>query len=272
MIAGVSMMKDEEDVAGDVIRHMAEEGLDLIIVADNQSTDNTRYELEKAKADVACEVIIMDDPVVAYLQSEKMTNLARLAAEKGATWIIPFDADEVWFAADSMSMYLNGFSDSVGQIQADLYNHFPTSLDGKEGSPFSRLQWRQAKPGALPKVAFRWNDKAVIEQGNHGVQNVPGFIVGGGFTVGSLLQIRHFPYRSWEQFKNKVINGSRAYAAMGGSVNQGAHWRSYGEILERHGEQALKEVFETWFHFLSPVDAGLIHDPAPILRWRHEET
>jgi len=267
MIAGISMMKDEEDVAGDVIRHMAEEGLDLIIVADNMSNDNTRHELEKAKAEVACEVIIIDDPVTAYLQSEKMTALAQRAAERGAIWVIPFDADEVWFSADSIGVYLDSLAGNVGQVQAELYNHFSTSLDGKEGSPFSRLQWRQVKPGALPKVAFRWNENVVIEQGNHAVQNVPGYSIS-GLGIKNGLEIRHFPYRSWEQFKNKVINGSRAYAETKGPLNQGAHWRSYGEILERHGEEALKEVFDTWFHFLSPVDAGLVHDPAPVLRWR----
>ena len=122
------------------------------------------------------------------------------------------------------------------------------------------MVWRQRTPGVLPKVAFRYEPGAVIEQGNHGVQlREPRRFKG--------LEIRHFPYRTEAQFIRKARTGAAAYAATDLPEMFGAHWRAYGQILERYGEEALGEVFRTHFHFLSPIDNGMIHDPAPYLRW-----
>jgi hypothetical protein len=123
------------------------------------------------------------------------------------------------------------------------------------------MVWRQPQPAPLPKVAYRFDSNAVIEQGNHGVKHpdpTPSDV---------RLEVRHFPYRSPQQMVRKALNGAAAYKASNLPKNMGAHWRSYGEIIERHGEEALHDVFREHFWYLSPVDAGMIHDPAPFLRW-----
>jgi hypothetical protein len=125
------------------------------------------------------------------------------------------------------------------------------------------IQWRERKPAALPKVAFRYRQGATIHQGNHGVD------LGKDVTTSHAgLEVRHFPYRSAEQFVRKARNGAAAYAATDLPYDVGAHWRGYGEILDRYGPEALQNVYRTWFWHLSPVDAGLIHDPAAYRRWR----
>jgi hypothetical protein len=120
---------------------------------------------------------------------------------------------------------------------------------------------RQPHRAPLPKVAFRWQDGAVIHQGNHGVT-----LPTAASSVGG-LEVRHFPYRSVEQFVRKARNGAAAYAATDLPVDVGAHWRSYGELLERYGEEVLHDVFRRHFWFLSPADAGMVLDPAPYCRW-----
>ncbi len=87
-------------------------------------------------------------------------------------------------------------------------------------------------------------------------------------TVSGVLQVRHFPYRSAAQFVRKAITGAAAYACTDLPPDQGAHWRAYGEIAERHGTEALADVFREHFWFRSPTDSGLVHDPAPYMRWR----
>lgn len=265
---GVTMMKDEEDVAYGVIAHMACE-LDGIIVADNNSTDNTRLELQRAKDELArsghalesvCQIEIVDDPEVGYYQSRKMTDLARRAVSYGADWIVPFDADEIWTAEHQIAKTLKEMPGHISVVTAALYNHFCTALDREQGTPFERIVWRQKQPGVLPKVAFRWASTATILQGNHAVVGTAGDTVGG-------LEIRHFPYRSWEHFRRKAINGAAAYAATDLSEHEGAHWRGYGQILERHGDEALREVYDRYYSFLSPVDEGMVLDPAPYRRW-----
>jgi hypothetical protein len=48
-IAAIGMFKNEADIAYATVISMAEEGVDVIIIADNMSTDNTLDELYKAK-------------------------------------------------------------------------------------------------------------------------------------------------------------------------------------------------------------------------------
>ena len=56
----VTMMKDEEDVADLVLYHLASQGVDGIIVADNMSTDSTSDKLHEAKKNLDIEVIIQN--------------------------------------------------------------------------------------------------------------------------------------------------------------------------------------------------------------------
>jgi hypothetical protein len=263
---GIAMMRDEEDVAGAVIEHMVGEGLNGIIVADNGSVDRTRQELLDRvdwAAAKGCRLVVQDDPERGYYQSAKMSRLADQAAAEGATWIVPFDADEIWVShRDRVAAVLREASADVAQ--AVLFNHFCTRVDDPaESNPFLRLRWRMRRPGALPKVAFRYQKGARIHQGNHGVD-----LPVGGQTSNHFLEIRHFPYRSAEQFIRKALNGGEAYAATDLPETEGAHWRQYKALHDGGGDAVLIEVFNTYFNFLSPIDEGLVLDPAPYLRWR----
>lgn len=258
----VTMVRDEADIIEGTIRHMADE-VDGLVVADNLSTDDTRKILDAVANDLTVPVVVLDDPDPGYRQSDKMTHLARHAVDLGATWIVPFDADELWYTpagriADVLA------STHVGIAEARLFNHFPTDVDPHEPDPFDRIIWRQPQPGALPKVAFKWQTDAVIEQGNHGVW-LPNKVL-----REPILEIRHFPYRSESQFIRKARNGAAAYRATNLPEEVGAHWRSYGDLLDRHGEAALLDVYHRYFQFLSPTDEGLTPDPAPYLRWQRK--
>jgi hypothetical protein len=263
----VTMVRDEADVIGGTIRHLINEGVDGIIVANNGSTDQTWGEAAAAAHGSGVQLRMVEDPEVAYYQSRKMTALASWAHDEGATWIVPFDADELWYARgeDRLADYLRSLPPKVGVVRAELYNHFATSIDVPDPSPFRSLVYRQREPGALPKVAVRWCPELVIHQGNHSATH-PAMSQPGG-AIDSAVELRHFPFRSFEQFVRKARNGAEAYKATDLDPSVGAHWRQYGEILERHGEDALREVWERWYHFLSPTDGGLVYDPAPFMRW-----
>lgn len=265
---GIAMMRDEADVAYATIVHMAEEGLEGIIVADNLSVDGTLAELERAAADVAehTRVVVLQDREPAYYQSDKMTALAGRAAALGADWIVPFDADELWLARDRISFVLGHLPDSAMVATAALYDHYPSAIDPQGDNPFLTIRWRRPDPAPLVKVAFRWQSGVRVLQGNHGV--VYPTVTPRQYPA---LLIRHFPYRTCSQFITKARNGAAAYAATTLPENEGAHWRQYGAILEREGEAGLEAVFRRWFWNLAPVQAGLILDPAPFRRWHTSE-
>jgi glycosyltransferase involved in cell wall biosynthesis len=254
---GVATVKDEADVIAGTLRHMADE-VDHLLVLDNGSTDGTREILADLKDDLP--LTIVDDPELGYWQSARMSRLAAQAADAGAEWIVPFDADELWVSpAGRVRDVLPHFGTPV--VLASLTNHFCTAIDPDDEDPFRRIGWRQPQAAPLPKVAFRWEPGATIHQGNHGV-TLP---VARGSRPG--LEIRHFPYRSAEQFIHKARNGAAAYRATDLPPTEGAHWRAYGDILDRLGEQGLAEVFNQHFFYLSPTDSGLVHDPAAYCRW-----
>lgn len=250
----VTMVKDEVDVIGYTLSHLANEGVAGIIVADNMSSDGTRDLLEGLT--LPCELKILEDTEVAYYQSRKMTALASSAFEFcGADWVIPFDADELWCSPGaSLAAALGNIGPSVDAVAAQLYNHFPSVGQPMDPNPFKSVVMRDSKPAPLPKVAIRSTPQEfVIHQGNHGVS--------GRTAVKSRLQVHHFPWRSYEQFESKVRNGYKAYVATDLPEEIGGHWRSYGRVLEEHGPDALRGIYETWF--TDPVDVRLIRDPAP---------
>ena len=95
VIAGISIVRDEGDVIGITLAHHVREGYGLLLVVDNNSTDDTRSVLRAAAA--ADERIVwFRDSSEAFHQADVLTGLADEAVKRGATWIVPFDADELW--------------------------------------------------------------------------------------------------------------------------------------------------------------------------------
>jgi hypothetical protein len=253
----VSLVKDELDILPFTLAHMLEQ-CDAIIVADNMSRDGTR-ELLHGWMDGRLTVI--DDLEPAYLQSEKMSALAERARGMGATWVLPWDSDEAWFARSGRRIadVLAGLPRDVLIVEADLWDHVPTSLDPDDANPLTRIGWRRSYPGPLPKVAVRAVDGVVIEQGNHGAwfphTDLPA-------KVSNLLTLRHYALRSPEQMIRKARNGGAAYAATTLPEHVGAHWRRWSML----SDEQLREVFERYY-FAADPEAGpmpLTFDPAPV--------
>lgn len=253
MVTAIAMVRDEADIVEHTVTRMLDQ-VDAVIVADNGSIDGTREILEDLP------ITLIDDPEPAYYQSRKMTALAARAAAAGADWIVPFDADELWYSPHGRIADVLACLDGQGAIvAATLYDHVATATDPDERDPTLRIGWRRRDSAELPKVACRPVLSATVHQGNHGASYPP------AGAIDDVLVVRHFPYRSAEQFITKVRNGAEAYAATDLPAGHGAHWRQYGAILETHGPEALGDVFRQWFWSPNPVaDATLIYDPCPV--------
>lgn len=256
----VMMVKDESDVIDQTIMHLFNSGIDGLVVADNRSTDGTRAQIASLARHF--NIALIDDDEIGYYQSRKITRLAGLAARFGAAWIIPVDADEIWYSLSDLNLADELRACPGDVISVPMWNHFCTLSDRPEGSPFERLVYRQEARNPLNKVAFRWCHERTIAAGNHHVLNASGQVIE---SAQYLIAIRHFPYRSARQFVNKARNGLAAYqAAPDLPESLGSHWRMYGQTLIDHGEEALIAHFQKHFFYHSPQREGMVYDPAPL--------
>lgn len=271
VVAGISMVKDEADIVGRTVAHMLGQ-VDVVLVADNASTDGTTRVLRDVEiADFVAgngevpgdRLIICYDEDPAYYQSRKMTHLAELARKLGADWVVPFDADEWWYSPDGRPIreVLAALPDHVTTVPAALYDHVATGHDSDDPDPVRRTGWRRRTALGLPKVACRTCLPVTIEAGNHGATYPTPRLVD---AVAPLLEVRHFPYRSADQFLRKVENGSAAYRLTDLPAGTGAHWRQYGQLLDEGGPDAVRDWFREHFWVFDPtVDTSLVYDPAP---------
>lgn len=250
---GISMVRDEADVIEATVRHMASQ-VDRLIVADNGSVDGTTEILHALADELPLHVV--DDPEVGYYQSRKITVLAARAGHEGAAWVVPFDADEAWYSPHGRIADVLAEHHLASIAAAELYDHVPTGQDTADGDHLDRITWRRREAAALPKVAVRPYPRVNIHQGNHGADF--------GGRVDGLLVVRHYPYRSTEQFVSKARNGAAAYAATDLPYSEGQHWRDYGALLDGGGPEVLHDVFRRHFWVHDPTARpDLICDPCP---------
>jgi len=245
------LVKDEADVIGHTIAWLKTQ-VDHIIVMDNLSTDGTREIIEESG------VQLLDDHEVAYYQSAKTTKMARMALEQGHQWVLPCDADEIWHTGDikvPIRDWVAGVTDCQ-VIRANLFHHWPSIFDRPETeNPIERICWRSRVPGSLPKVMARTAGDLVIDAGNHGAKYLTEVVIASG------LNIRHFSWRTEQQYLTKIRNGELAYAATTLDPSIGEHWRQW----ENKTDEEILGWYRRWALRSDPgTDETLIYDPAPL--------
>jgi hypothetical protein len=201
--------------------------VDAILVADNSSTDDTGALLAKLASSHPLYVAYDREP--GHLQGIKMNLLCDAARRAGADWLIPFDADEFWFAP---SRSLRDFFRSCKAhiVRARMHNLFPAP-----GVAFGEGPWPlETAPHQSTKCAFRSHKYAQLSEGNHNVRR-PGWSTDG-------LRILHVPWRSYEQFRRKSLQGREALSCNSLAPTVGEHWRHLGSLPEEAARQAWSSI------------------------------
>ena len=182
----ICAVKDEADIFGDTLAHMLAQGVEGVVISDGMSTDGTRDIIERAGYDGGL-IVSIDDPDPIFRQAATMNRLAGMAADRGATWIVPFDADEYWSSCDGtpIASTLCSLDASVVVAYAQMFEY----VDHVRRLP---------DPKPLPKVAYRWNPLARLTMGQHSVEGVHGYGRPG------VLVCREIQFRNREHYKKKV--------------------------------------------------------------------
>ena len=191
-IFGVSVVRDEADIIGTTIRYHLALGLDRILVIDNGSSDGTDEVLQELAKDQRVQWTREEGPCC---QAEMTTQLAREACAAGASWIVPFDADEFWYAPCRQFRQVLENS-SAGALRAQVI-HYIQSREQLESTPECLLTMTRRAPRMIgppdqcyalvesrqiaqievmysPKWVSRASRDLIIEQGNHWASNFPG--------------------------------------------------------------------------------------------------
>lgn len=251
---------NEPDVLFPNIKHLLYE-VDEILIRDRESEPELKEQLRTFAAQDERVIVEDDDGRYRHDQSRLMTHMATQARERGHEWVIPIDPDEFWYANGTpLNQMLGGVSKDVAVVQAELYNHVSSSEDLRGKNPFRTIVYRQKFPLPLGKIAARCRPDLTIGAGNHHARTR-----GIGLSVGPLLVVRHFPYRTEDQFVEKVRSNYNEIKKSNLPEGFGVHIRAYGKCLEEEGEEALRNHFRHWFYSRDPKeDDSLICDPAPV--------
>jgi hypothetical protein len=252
----VAMVRDEADIVGPVLARIRRE-VDHILVADNRSTDGTLEILRSTEG-----VTVLADPDPEFAMGRKLTALAQIARQRGASWIVPFAADEVLLARDGgrVADALAALPDDVLLAQAVVFDHVPTGQDPEGEDPIARMVYRRPDPKVMTRLAFRARPDLRIGHGGHTATFRD---VGKPRVAEGLLVIRHFGVRSPEQFVRKTEIAAEGFAVTDLPPLTSIHRRRWVRDLDAGGTDAIVARFYDEFWVEDPEAAGLVRDPCP---------
>jgi len=237
-IFAVMMVKDEIDIIGYNIEYLQTQDIDHIFVANNLSSDGTEEKLIEL-SEKYDNITVYDDNEFAYYQPDKMNEWICRCYKLGADIIIPIDADEIWYSKIDGKTLGKVLKESDGDIfVADSMDFIPTENDLKDKNPIKSMCYRKQNSNSFAAVAFRKCPGAYLEIGNHDVINHK------GKRIFDLIGIRHYQYRSFEQFYKKVLNGKKVYDNTTYPEYMGSHWRTLGS-------QSKEELNQWWNEYIT---------------------
>lgn len=229
------LVRDEQDVLRENIEFHRAQGVDFFVVTDNKSEDSTPDIIrDYERLGIARYIYEGADD---YNQSAWVTRMARLAAtDYAADWVINNDADEFWWPRrGNLSATFAALPPATTVLVAQRHDF--VALNTETDVFYRDMVYRKrvslntiGKP-LPPKVAHRAHPDVEVAQGNHWAE-LPGEPV----IADGVVDIFHFPLRSYAQFTNKIIKGGQAYERnTTHNANVGSTWRKLYQEYQRNG-------------------------------------
>ena len=192
-VVAVGTVRDEADIIGTTVVHMLAEA-DLVILEDHLSVDATPHILAALHQMYPGRLVLTTDTSPLFDQAGRMNTLARLALERGADWVVPFDADEIWYSPTGWPLReLLSPSFAADVCMATVWEHTPDPND-----PGALFRHRHVLPWPWVKVCYRPTYDSRLWIGQHGVD-------GAGERVDhDRVAMRHLPWRSEAQARRRV--------------------------------------------------------------------
>ncbi len=223
---GISVVRNEVDIVQTTVEHHLSLGCERILVIDNGSADGTQAVLDSMAAGDP-RISWRSDPGE-FAQDRLITGLAHHAFVEGATWVLPFDADEFWCVRGPRSLKEILSIDDIA-IRVPVVNYLQRrsqlgpSLDMLSGIAMRpkraigpvdaarRLVEDHEVPYVFTEYPPKWIVRASpflrIGRGSHEIQGLEGRAVQTDEII-----CRHVPLRSRAVLEDKRDHGRRLNA------------------------------------------------------------
>jgi hypothetical protein len=256
------MIKDEDDIIGQNLEHHYALGFRRYFILDNASVDETASIIRKFREDHSdASIFYAYDYVVGYHQALKMKALDQFMQsylhydENKPSWLFFVDADEfLTLTNDNDDQTIKPINDLLNDETKNLLVfhwvqcasdtallNLPNEYDIFSAFP---ITWPRMK-AEVSKIAYRVGKGFVPIQGNHAVEKFPFDLS----TVAVMAEFNffmfHFPNRSVEQLRRKLLNANKALVATtkrDGLGDTAGHWRTYYQWYIQSGDQALIHI------------------------------
>lgn len=235
-------VRNEADIIDETLRYHLGAGVDFIVATDHRSEDGTTEILERYERDGLLH--LTREPGEAFLQTEWVTRMARLAATRfGADWVINADADEFWWPHNgTLRDVFEALPPGYGAVRG-TWRHFVLRPDTDEAF-YERMIVRRA-PSLDPadpycanaKVAHRASAGATVARGNHDVE-------GEGLALlrdWVPFEVLHFPIRSHRHLLDKYSR-TRAGHRLAGADLVPSHVAQLAQSLIEGPEDLYREL------------------------------
>lgn len=258
-VFAITCIRNEAEIIEYTIRQMFYEGVDgMLVNLSGKSDDGTKEIAKRLAKEFSITILLDDEKHFFYRQDEITTRLANATHELGASWIVPFDADEMFYSTHPMNLAEQLRECPYNVLALRMKNYFATSQDNpKDQNPLTRLQWHKKEWNPLNKICVRWDKSMMFAVGNHHVS------VDGKWLPETLLtsaEIGHFQNRSADGIVRK-IRREQVQADVPNDKGIGFHRKEHAM-----SDDELKAWWKRDYYFDDPVNQGMVHEPAPYLR------
>jgi glycosyltransferase involved in cell wall biosynthesis len=270
-IISVSVMKNESDVVEPFVRHHLAL-FDEMIIVDHASHDSSAEIVRKMQAE-GLPVELRHNRDVEFQQDAIINELLGYCArDKRADWIFPLDLDEFVACKEGADLrHIVATADREVPLRLPWKTYVPTSEDDSaEPLVFRRMTMRLSRETnqyckvVVPGSLYRRGD-CRVDVGSHWLLRGKDKIAG---TTPSGLSLAHFPVRSQEQLKGKILIGwlsTLAKPNLGATENY--HWKLMFDKMVGGGQLPAADLTRAAIHYLGSIadqsEVELVRDPVP---------
>jgi Glycosyl transferase family 2 len=222
-LAMTMVVRDGSDVLEDNLRFHSAQGVDLFVIADHKSADET-LEIARRYEGKGIVDLRQVEGTAGEVWDTVRTDLARRAHELGADWVINNDQDEFWWPLEgNLKDSLASVPEEFGVLVAPRADFAPRL---GSGTYLERMTVREARFLRPPKAAHRAHPAVLVDQPHptrisleqgfdfDAFAGRPGIDpVGGDVSVAEQqlvwapifpIRILHFPIRGLEQYRRRI--------------------------------------------------------------------